>query len=265
MNNNYNITYPSGTDYYDINVFNNNFSKLADAVDSVRSSGYQGDIIVAAYNSTNPLKNYAHFTCTQGDCSNILNSALSKVNAGGRIILLDGDFYLTNIWTINKKVHITGMGKFYTTFNKRDDNIQAQLIKTTANEILIENIGFKTNPNTSNSNIISIGSNKVEINSCYFYITYTGSGDSACPIHFSYQFAYTAIRNCLIEKYKDNRYIVRAENSQWRGIMTGNFVTNISDNSQLAVAVNLMNQTSKDQIDFSGQKTAIYIKGSLVN
>ena len=56
MNNNYNITYPSGTDYYDINVFNNNFSKLADAVDSVRSSGYQGDIIVAAYNSTNPLK-----------------------------------------------------------------------------------------------------------------------------------------------------------------------------------------------------------------
>ena len=54
MNNNYNITYPSGTDYYDINVFNNNFSKLADAVDSVRSSGYQGDIIVAAYNSTNP-------------------------------------------------------------------------------------------------------------------------------------------------------------------------------------------------------------------
>lgn len=265
MNNNYNITYPSGTDYYDINVFNNNFSKLADAVDSVRSSGYQGDIIVAAYNSTNPLKNYAHFTCTQGDCSNILNSALSKVNAGGRIILLDGDFYLTNVWTINKKVNITGMGKFYTTFNKRDDNMQAQLIKTTANEILIENIGFKTNPNTSNSNIISIGSNKVEINSCYFYITYTGSGDSACPIHFSYQFAYTAIRNCLIEKYKDNRYIVRAENSQWRGIMTGNFVTNISDNSQLAVAVNLMNQTSKDQIDFSGQKTAIYIKGSLVN
>ena len=72
-------------------------------------------------------------------------------------------------------------------------------------------------------------------------------------------------RNCLIEKYKDNRYIVRAENSQWRGTMTGNFVTNISDNSQLAVAVNLMNQTSKDQIDFSGKKTAIYIKGSLVN
>lgn len=264
MNNNYNITYPSETDYYDINVFNNNFSKLADAVDSVRSSGYQGDIIVAAYNSTNPLKNYAHFTCTQSDCSAILNSAINKVNAGGKIILLDGDFYLSSFWTINKNVHITGMGKFFTTFNKRNDNTQAQLIKITANDVLIENIGFKTNPNTTNSNIILISSIRAEINSCYFYITYTGSGDNACPILCTYQFGYMAIRNCVIDKYKDSRYIVRAENSQWRGTMTGNYVTNISDNSQLAVAVNLMNQTSKEQIDFGGQKTAIYIKGNLV-
>lgn len=265
MNSNYSLTYPAVTDYYDINIFNNNFSNLADGIDQAKAGGYEGDVIVAAYNSTNPLKNSAHFVCTQEDCSTILNQAINKVNTKGRIILLDGDFYLTNIWTINKSVHITGMGKFYTTFYKKDDNIQSCLIKITSNEVLFENIGFKSNTNTTDSNIFIIGSNKVEINSCYFYLLYKSSGNTACPIVFNYQFAYTVIKNCLFEKYKDSRYIVRGENSQWRGTMSGNFVTALDDNSQIACAVNLKNRTSYEQIDFGNQKTTVYINGVLLS
>ena len=36
MNTNYGLTYPKETDFYDINIFNSNFSALADGIDSAK-------------------------------------------------------------------------------------------------------------------------------------------------------------------------------------------------------------------------------------
>lgn len=265
MNNNYNLTYPSENDYYDINVFNNNFSKLADGIDEAKAGGYSGEIIIAAYNSTNPLKSCADYKCTQSDCTSILNAAVSKADNKGKIVLLDGDYYLENIWTINKSLHITGMGKFFTKIHEGDNSIKPNILRITGSEVLIDNIGFEINGNTGNSNLISIGNDKIEINSCYFYLPYNlNSADSAAPIVFECQFVYSSIKNCFFEKYKDDRYVIRAEDTYVIGTISGNFVRIIDTNTQIAVPVNLQSAQSYEQIDFGNQKTTVYLKGILM-
>ena len=38
MNTNYGLTYPKETDFYDINIFNSNFSALADGIDKAKNN-----------------------------------------------------------------------------------------------------------------------------------------------------------------------------------------------------------------------------------
>ena len=38
MNTNYGLTYPKETDFYDINIFNRNFSTLADGIDKAKNN-----------------------------------------------------------------------------------------------------------------------------------------------------------------------------------------------------------------------------------
>ena len=263
MNSNYNLNYPSANDYYDINIFNNNFSKLADGIDDAKAGGYKNEVIVAAYNSKSPLKDCADFVCTQDDCTSILNSAVTKAYEGGTIRFLDGDYYLTNILEIRKSINIKGDGKYSTILHKKGN--YAYLLKHYGSKSHIEKIGFECNTEALNLCLLLIGNNKIEIDDCYFNVPIDGGQNDAAPITIDYDFGYTAIRNCLFEKYKNTRFVVQAENSQWRGIMTGNFVTYIPDHTQIPVAVNLKNSTSHNEVDFGSQKTTIYIKGVQVS
>ena len=263
MNSNYNLSYPTADDYYDINIFNNNFSNLADGIDDAKAGGYKSEVIIAAYNSQNPLKNCADFTCTQSDCITILNAATEKVYTNGTIRFLDGDFYLSSEWTIKKSLNIKGDGKYSSTIHKKGN--YAYLIKLHGEKIIVENIGIECNVDYLNYCLFYIANDKIEINNCYFNVPLNGAENEAAPIILGYNFGYTAIRDCLFEKYKNTKYIVRAEESDWRGIMTGNFVTNIDSQTKLPVAVNLKSSLCRTQIDFGSQDTAIYIKGAAVS
>lgn len=266
MNSNYNLVYPEATDYYNINVFNSNFSNLADGIDEAKAGGYKDNIIVAAYNSTNPLKSCADYTCTQNDCASILSSAITKAGNCGKVTLLDGDFYLNSLLDVRNSVHISGMGKFFTKLHKINNNIEAYLIRLLCSEITIDNMGFLCETENSNFFMIYIGYTNSEINSCFFSATNSNTlYNEAGFIMIDYTRGFTAIRDCIFEKYSNLPYIVRAEKSQWRGIMNGNFVTNLEGYTQVPVAVNLINITSYNEIDFGNQKTNVYLKGALLN
>ena len=58
MNTNYGLTYPKETDFYDINIFNSNFSALADGIDSVKNTTVKGnhEIVIASENSSERVK-----------------------------------------------------------------------------------------------------------------------------------------------------------------------------------------------------------------
>ena len=71
-------------------------------------------IVIAAYDTKNPLKNNADYICTSTNASSVIKEALSKIKAGGKIELLDGTYQLnykeTEIQINTKNVTIGGSG-----------------------------------------------------------------------------------------------------------------------------------------------------------
>lgn len=262
MNNNHNLVYPKETDYYDINVFNNNFSRLADAIDSTTIDKRE-EIIVAAYNSTSPLKSSASFTCTQGDCSPIIAQAVNAAGNGGTVILLDGDFYVNTVCRINKSVHIKGLGKFYTRLNSNKASVLS-ILNLGEMYITVENIGFYTEPGSSNSYAIDVATTYAVIKDCYFNMKYLDVSDDAAAI-LIYCSGYTSIRNCIFEQADDSRFMVNSKDYVWKGNMYGCYAQVFSTYNQIPIKVNLMNAAGANEISFGAQNTKIYVKGTEYN
>lgn len=95
MNTNYGLTYPKETDFYDINIFNRNFSALADGIDKAKNnntvkSNYE--IVIASENSSERVKKTADFICSAEDSSIVFQ----KCNKFGRRRL----FYICGKWIL---------------------------------------------------------------------------------------------------------------------------------------------------------------------
>ena len=110
MNNNYGLVYPNEGDYYDVNITNSNFSKIADEIDEIKSGGLKREIVVASYDTVNPYKEAADFVCNESNGSNILKVAVESCCEGGMILLLDGSYYLDSTVEVNKSITICGYG-----------------------------------------------------------------------------------------------------------------------------------------------------------
>lgn len=263
MNSKYNLNYPTGDDYYDINIFNNNFSNLADGIDDAKAGGFKGEVIIAAHNSKNPLKSCADFVCGTSDCTDVLKSAVDKAIVGGKIRFLDGDYYIENEWIINKSVHIYGESKFSSIIHK--NGLLSKNIAINAIKCSITNMGFITDNNLANQTFLKLANDLIDIDNCYFKQIYKSNTDAAAISINNTGAFYNTVKNCLFEKYSGVRFVVNAVDSLWAGVMTGNYVRNPDTREQLAVGVNLQNTTSLNNIDFGSQETAIYIKGTILS
>lgn len=73
-------------------------------------------IVIATYDTKNPLKANADYTCTASDASTVIKKALSEIREGGRIEFLDGTYQLQYLYregeiTIDKQgITLTGAG-----------------------------------------------------------------------------------------------------------------------------------------------------------
>lgn len=261
MNNNYKLTYPTGDDYYDVTIFNNNFSKLADGIDEARAGGSKGEVIVAASNSKNPLKAVADFVCTSGDCTATILSAIEKAYSGGTVRFLDGDFNFESTLNINKPITLKGDGKYSTKFNKNTS--LAFIITIKSPNTIIRDIGmYYTYYSSNNLNFINVTNINAEIDNCYFYIPI--GVESSSIFSLSFTDGVFCIRNCFIDKDCNNLCLVYAINSRWRGSIQNIFINNLSDMKRSPVIINVMNRETLSQLDYDSKKTVTYIRGVLI-
>jgi hypothetical protein len=70
-------------------------------------------IVIATYDTKNPLKSNADYICTSTNASSVLKNAINAVAKGGRIELLDGTYQLQydeDVIEISKAITIVGCG-----------------------------------------------------------------------------------------------------------------------------------------------------------
>ncbi len=264
MNNNYGLVYPSQDNYYNIDVFNNNFSKLADGIDMIRSGSSKSQTIVAAYDSKNPLKGYADFVCTANDCSEAFKNALAQTEQGGELLLLDGNFYLKYSFDINKAVTVRGMGGRFTRIHKHESMpvTENNIFKVTAENVNIKDIGIHNIVDGTDMHCICLFRPNQVIDGCCFTQGDSRPGNNMSGIYLSNKGGYVRISNCTFEKYNnttDNIYI----DDKWYGTIYGNACSEIDSDSPLPVKITLFSDKSYENIGFGAQNGAIYVGSTL--
>ncbi|MCD8214838.1 MAG: hypothetical protein LUC97_04225 [Clostridiales bacterium] len=88
------------------------YTAISNAVSSIDVSS-RTHIVVASYDTKNPLKANADYTCTSSDATSVLKTAIDAIAAGGKIELLDGTYYLQysdDVIELNKNMTIEGCG-----------------------------------------------------------------------------------------------------------------------------------------------------------
>lgn len=71
-------------------------------------------ILIATYNTESSFKNNADYVCTNTNVNSVIQEAIDNLSSGGKIILLDGNYQLTDTINITKQgITIEGVG--YTT------------------------------------------------------------------------------------------------------------------------------------------------------
>ena len=107
MNTNYGLTYPKETDFYDINIFNSNFSALADGIDSAKNTTVKGnhEIVIASENSSERVKKVADFICSAEDSSIVFQNAINTVEVGCSIFVASGYYKFKSTVNIQNTLH----------------------------------------------------------------------------------------------------------------------------------------------------------------
>ena len=82
-------------------------------------------IVVASYDTKNPLKANADYTCTSTNASSVLKTAINAVAPGGMVELLDGTYnlqYDEDAIELTKAINIVGSGHATTIQQPADEN-----------------------------------------------------------------------------------------------------------------------------------------------
>lgn len=82
-------------------------------------------IVVASYDTKNPLKANADYTCTSTNASSVLKTAINAVALGGTVELLDGTYnlqYDEDAIELTKAINIVGSGHTTTIQQPADEN-----------------------------------------------------------------------------------------------------------------------------------------------
>lgn len=81
--------------------------------------------MVATYDTKNPLKANAEYTCTSTNASSVLKTAINAVASGGKVELLDGTYilqYSEDEINLTKDITIEGCGYRTTIHQPADEN-----------------------------------------------------------------------------------------------------------------------------------------------
>lgn len=262
MNNNYGLVYPSQDSFYNVDVTNNNFSRLADGIDAAKSGGEKASVIVAAFNSKSPLKSCADFTCGIGDCISVLNSAMEKVQNGGEVLMLDGDYYINSRFFIEKSICLRGMGGRHTRIRKHEESSESILLYLRAEGAVVSGIGIYTDECAEDSHGIFVTAAEAVIENCRFKMAEALGHSVYTNIYLSNLGGFIRINGCVFDKFKDERYNILGDGS-WYGTVYGNYCINSNSKMPMPVRINLYDDASYENLSIGAQKTELYVGGRL--
>lgn len=265
MNGNFGLTYPSESDYYNINVFNNNFSKLADGIDKVKSGGIKKEIVIASYNSTNPYKEVADFVCTRNNGAEVIANAIDACNSGGMVLFLDGDYYLKSMVVVNKAVTLCGFGAKTRIIQ---DNVFTgyAMLSLKERNITIKDLRFEDSQNSvSGIHIIEVMTNNVIIGNCDFIMNWTVRTDDVSVVYVESYKCRVLMVGCYISKHSDNGYVIYSRDSLLYGVVMGNYCESMDDDSEIVFKIYVKNVGSASRIRYAAQNTAFYSSGGVIN
>lgn len=265
MNGNYGLVYPAERDYYDVNVTNSNFSKLADGIDSVKSGGLKREVVVASYDTVNPYKSVSDFVCTKNNASAVLSQAAEKCCEGGVIVLLDGTYILSSTVEFDKTVTIVGYG-MNTRIVQSDVYSNYSLIKINGANSVVKDICIEDNvKSTRFVHLVAVSATSVSFCNCNFIINNQGTGNEASPIYTQAYRCRIMMLGCYIRKHSNNKYVINAGDTVLLGVVTGNYCECIDDDSELAISINVINNNSAGRVKYGAQNTEFYVKGVAYN
>lgn len=168
-------------------------------------------IVVASYDTKNPLKTNADYTCTSTNASSVLKTAINAVAIGGTVELLDGTYnlqYGENAIELTRAINIVGAG--YTTKIKQPvSNNEAKPIFIISGEnIKLSSMMLSDENVTSPVAMIEQQAQGAIYDDVFFIFNAAETSSYGACIKGSNDCNFTRIQNCRVYKSFINKDIV---------------------------------------------------------
>lgn len=211
-------------------------------------------IVVATYDTKNPLKANADYTCTSTNASSVLKTAINAVAQGGKVELLDGTYilqYSEDAIELTKDITIEGCGYKTTIHQPADENSgeAKPVFIISGQNVKLKSMMLCDNDVTSPVPIIR-QQTQGAIYDDVFFIFNAGesSGGGACIRGYN-DCNYTRIQNCRVYKgFNDSNKVMFdfGDCTKFGGVVGANISSGYNN-----ISINFANEGDKNN-------TAIY-------
>ncbi len=211
-------------------------------------------IVVATYDTKNPLKANADYTCTSTNASSVIKTAINAVAQGGKVELLDGTYilqYSEDAIELTKDITIEGCGYKTTIHQPADENSgeAKPVFIISGQNVKLKSMMLCDNDVTSPVPIIR-QQTQGAIYDDVFFIFNAGesSGGGACIRGYN-DCNYTRIQNCRVYKgFNDSNKVMFdfGDCTKFGGVVGANISSGYNN-----ISINFANEGDKNN-------TAIY-------
>lgn len=162
-------------------------------------------IVVATYDTKNPLKANADYTCTSENASSVLKTAINAVASGGKVELLDGTYnlqYDDDAIELSKAITIEGSGHT-TTIHQPVDEIAGEakpVFVINGQNVKLKSMMLCDKNVSSPVSIIEQQTQGAIYDDVFFIFNASESMVSNCCIYGTGNCNYTRIQNCRVYK-----------------------------------------------------------------
>lgn len=211
-------------------------------------------IVVATYDTKNPLKASADYTCTSTNASSVLKAAINAVAQGGKVELLDGTYnlqYSEDAIELTKDITIEGCGYKTTIHQPADENSgeAKPIFIINGQNVRLKGMMLCDNNVTSPVPIIRQQTQGAIYDDVFFiFNAEESSGGGACIKGYN-DCNYTRIQNCRVYKgFNDSNRVMFdfGDCTKFGGVVGANISSGYNN-----ISINFANEGHKNN-------TAIY-------
>lgn len=170
-------------------------------------------IVIASYNTQNPLKANADYICTSTNASSVLKTAINAVAKGGTVELLDGTYnlqYYEDAIELNKDVTIKGAGHT-TVINQPCDEGAGEakpIFIISGQDVKLKGMMLCDKDISSPVAMIEQQAHGAIYNEVFFIFNASETSSHGACVSGSKDCSYTRIQNCRVYKGFNNSEIV---------------------------------------------------------